>query len=129
VSTTIATATTGSPGRTCATTAASGPTATCGASLEAANAAGVRTGGLKPIAVHPVLQKVEQALELILAGDLDKASGPLASGIKVTEAFLNALRAVERKVEPALGEEWRARAEAIRDDLVAAAGSTVPPAP
>ncbi len=99
------------------------------ASLEAANAAGVRTGGLKPIAVHPILQKVEQALELILAGDLDKASGPLASGVKVAEAFLNALRAVERKVEPALGEEWRARAEAIRDDLVAAAESTVPPAP
>jgi hypothetical protein len=99
------------------------------ASLEEANAAGVPTGGLKPIAAHPVLQKVEQALALILEGDLDKASGPLTSGVKVTEAFLHALGAVERKVDPELAAEWRARADAIRADLGFAAASTVPSAP
>jgi nicotinamide mononucleotide (NMN) deamidase PncC len=47
----------------------------------------------------------------------------------VTEAFLHALGAVERKVAPELATEWRKRAEAIRDDLGIAAASAVPSAP
>ena len=80
------------------------------AAIEAANAAGVPTGGLRPIAVHPVLQKVEQALALVLSGDLEKASGPLTSGEKVAEAFLHALGAVERKAPVELTADWRGRA-------------------
>ena len=99
------------------------------AAIEAANAAGVPTGGLHPIAVHPVLQKVEQALALVLSGDLEKASGPLTSGVKVIEAFLHALDAAERKAPAELAADWRSRAEAIRVDLGRAAASTVPSAP
>jgi hypothetical protein len=99
------------------------------AAIEAANAGGVRTGGLQPIAVHPVLQKVDQALALVLSGDLGKASGPLSSGVKVVEAFLHALDAVEAKVPAELAGDWRSRAEAMRTDLEVAAASMVPSAP
>ncbi len=99
------------------------------ATIEAAHAAGIATGGLHPIALHPVLQKVDQALALVLSGDLEKASGPLTSGVKVTEAFLHALDAVERKAPTEMAADWRSRAEAIRLDLQAAAASLVPSAP
>jgi hypothetical protein len=99
------------------------------ASIEAANAAGLQTGGLRPIAVHPLAQKVDEALVLVLEGNLDKASGTLRSAGQAAEAFLHALKAVERKTAPQLAAEWRQRAEAIRTDLEVASASTVPPAP
>jgi hypothetical protein len=91
------------------------------AAIEAAEAQGVKAGGALPIALHPLLGKVEQALALVLAGNLDKASGPLTSATHIVDAFQHALSGQASKLPAALVADWRSRADAIGADLLTAA--------
>jgi hypothetical protein len=102
------------------------------AEIETVNALGIKTGGLLPIALHPVNGKVEQALELILSGRMAGASNTLKSSIKVMEAFVHALDGFNgkgNKIPADLDADWHARAAAIIADLQVAASSEVASAP
>jgi hypothetical protein len=98
------------------------------AEIEAANEAGIQTGGLLPIAMKPALKKADQALQNILDGKLSGASNALSSNIKVMQAFVHALdgfNGKETKIPAELDADWHARAAAIIEDLQAAEGSEV----
>jgi hypothetical protein len=92
--------------------------------IETANAQGIRTGGLLPIAKHPIQGKIERALELILSGNMAGASNVLESSIKLMEAFVHALDGYNgkgNKIPADQDADWHARAAAIIADLQVAA--------
>jgi len=92
--------------------------------IETANAQGIKTGGLLPIAMHPIQAKIDQALELILSGKTAKASNALESSVKVMEAFVHALDGYNgkgNKIPADQDADWHARAAAIIADLQVAA--------
>lgn len=95
------------------------------AEIEAANAGGVRTGGLLPISMYPAQKANDRALASILAGDLDQASNGLRAEIHLLEAFLRALDGAASRLPADLVADWRARGEAILGDLALAAASDV----
>jgi hypothetical protein len=97
--------------------------------IEAANERGVRTCGLLPITIHPIRQKNDRALELILNGRLKQASRALAAGANITEgAFLHALAGC-KKIPADLKADWQRRGEAILSDFILASESMVTSAP
>ena len=92
--------------------------------IETANAQGIKTGGLLPIAMHPIQAKIDQALELILSGKVARASNALESSVKVMEAFVHALDGYNgkgNKIPADQDADWHARAAAIIADLQVAA--------
>ena len=93
--------------------------------IEKANAQGIKTGGLLPIAMYPGKKKIDQALELILDGQPAQASNALSSNVHIMEAFIHALDGFSKKLPVSLVDDWRARALAIIEDLQAAAASGV----
>jgi hypothetical protein len=98
--------------------------------IESANAIGISTGGLLPIAMHPAELLNQRALDSILAGNPSGATRAHEANIHIMrEAFLRALSGAESKLPPDLASGWRARGEAIVEDLTTAAVSDVPSAP
>ncbi len=98
------------------------------AEIEAANEAGIKTGGLLPLSTKPALEKADKALQSILAGKLSGASNALSSNIKIMEAFVHALDGFNgkgTKFPMELDADWRARAAAIIEDLQVAEASEV----
>jgi hypothetical protein len=92
--------------------------------IETANAQGIKTGGLLPIAKQPIQAKIERALELILSGKTAAASNVLESSVKVMEAFVHALDGYNgkgTKIPAEQDADWHARAAAIIADLQVAA--------
>jgi hypothetical protein len=92
--------------------------------IETANAQGIKTGGLLPIAMHPIQAKIERALELILSGKTAAASNVLDSSVKLIEAFVHALDGYNgkgNKIPADQDADWHARAAAIITDLQVAA--------
>lgn len=96
------------------------------ATLTAAEAAGVKLGGLKPITVHPIRQMNESALAAILAGNFAKASNNHATSIQLVQAFVKALDGGGKTLPPALFADLHKRAAAMLKDLAMAEASTVP---
>jgi hypothetical protein len=102
------------------------------AEIEDANAQGIKTGGLLPIAMKPAQKKADQALELILAGKFPQASNALSSNIRIMEAFLHALDGFNgkgTKIPAEMDSDWRMRANAIIQDMGFAEASSEPSAP
>lgn len=100
--------------------------------IENANVQGINTGGLLPIASHPALQMIDEALDLILSGDMNKASNTLSSNIRIMEAFVRALDGFNgkgNKIPADMDLDWHARARAIIEDLQLAAASDIASAP
>jgi len=96
--------------------------------IKNANAQGINTGGLLPIALHPALQKANQALELILSSRINNASNALSSNVKIMEAFIRALDGFNGKgdkIPASIDSDWRERANAVIQDLEIAAANTV----
>jgi hypothetical protein len=94
--------------------------------LEAANARGTETGGLLPIAAHPVLSKCQRALDQVLAGAPASSRKTLESAVKVTEAFVHALEGFDgkgSKLPADLDVDLRRRAVAILKDLALVTGT------
>ena len=92
--------------------------------IETANAEGIKTGGLLPIAVRPAQAKIERALELILSGKTAAASNVLESSVKIMEAFVHALDGYNgkgNKIPADQDADWHARVAAIIADLQVAA--------
>ena len=90
--------------------------------IQAANAAGVKTGGALPIITNDVQRAHDRALASILSGNLGGASRTLAAEIQSMAAFLKTIGA---GLPAALAGDWTARANAIVRDLTAAQASTV----
>ena len=95
------------------------------ATLTAAEAAGVKLGGLKPIAVHPIQKMNNGALEAILAGNFAKASNNHATSIQLVQAFVKALDGGGKDLPPALFADLHKRAAAMLVDLAMAEQSQV----
>jgi hypothetical protein len=97
--------------------------------IEAANAQGMQTCGLHPISVYPIQLQKDRALDLILAGKLDRASNVLSAGVRIVEnAFLRALEGCNQ-VPADLKADWQQRGEAILNDFILASESMVTSAP
>lgn len=97
--------------------------------LTEAEAAGVKLGGLKPIAVHPIRQTNNSALEAVLAGDFTRASNNHSRNINLVSAFVHALDGGGKGLPADLFADLHARAAAMLADLAAAQASTVTSAP
>ena len=93
--------------------------------IERANTAGINTGGLLSVLVHPLESTQRRALDTILAGDVGGASRMQQTMIRVMEGFM---RQLSSKSLPAdLKTDWTVRGTAIVNDLtLAAATATVP---
>jgi hypothetical protein len=91
-----------------------------------ANAEGVATAGLHPIATHPMQMAQARALERIAAGDVRGAVGALRGCSRATAAFLYALAGSGGggKLPEPWFADWNRRAEAIVADLALAAGDS-----
>jgi len=101
------------------------------AEIEAANAQGIKTGGLLPISLNPAKKKIDQALELIINDKLNHASNALSSNVHIMEAFIHALDGFNGKgdkIPEPLSTDWRNRALAIIEDLKTAEACDVPSA-
>jgi hypothetical protein len=99
------------------------------ATLTAAEASGLKLGGLRPIAVHPIRMMNGNALEAVLAGNFAKASNHHATSIQLVQAFVKALDGGGKGLPPALFADLHKRAAAMLADLAAAEASTVTSAP
>lgn len=93
--------------------------------IEAANGAGIGTGGLLPIALHPAALTNDRALGRVLAGNLDAATRAHSSNIRIMEGFLHALDGIAKRLPPELVGDWRAQGQAIVSDLETAAANTI----
>ena len=95
------------------------------ATLMAAENAGMKLGGTKPMAVHPIRMMNANALEAILAGNFAKASNNHATSIHLVEAFVKALDGGGKGLPAALFADLHKRAAAMLKDLAMAEASTV----
>jgi hypothetical protein len=95
------------------------------AAIQRANAAGVSTGGLAPINIHPVTMMNDDALAAILAGDQGTASKKLATEINL----MSAIQKTAGKAAAPYGADFTARSTAILNDMARAQASTVTSAP
>jgi hypothetical protein len=98
------------------------------ATLVAAEASGVKLGGLKPVVIHPIQMMNDNALEAILIGNFSKASGNHATNLNLMAAFVKML-GDGKSLPPALYTDLKNRSAAIIADLTAAQLSTVVSAP
>jgi len=98
--------------------------------IEQANADGIRTAGLHPIATHPVQQANQRALDQILAGNPSGGAKGLETCIHTTEAFIRALDGSggNGKIPEPYFSDFRRRAEAIVADLNSAVAGGPQPA-
>jgi hypothetical protein len=85
--------------------------------IERAIAAGIPTGGLEPVLLHPVETTNGRALDAILAGDGGDAAKKHETMIQIMGGFLKQLESRARSLPPALAADWTARANAIVADL------------
>ena len=99
------------------------------ATLVAADNAGVKLGGLKPIVMKPITQMNDSALTAVLAGNFAKASNNHATSIQLVQAFVKALEGGGKSLPPALFTDLQNRAAAMIADMTAAEASTVTSAP
>jgi hypothetical protein len=99
------------------------------ATLVAEEAKGVKLGGVKPIAVHPIKMMNDNALAAILEGNFAKASNNHATSIQLVQAFVKALDGGGKTLPPALFADLHKRAAAMLADLALAQASTVTSAP
>lgn len=95
------------------------------ATLTAAETAGIKLGGLKPMTIHPILMMNNNALEAILAGNPAKASTNHATSIQLVQAFVKALDGGGKDLPPALFADLHKRAAAMLADMAAAEQSNV----
>lgn len=95
------------------------------ATLTAAEAAGTKLGGLKPIAVHPIRMMNANALESILAGNFAKATNNHSTSIQLVEAFVKALDGGGKGLPADLFSDLHKRAAAMLADLAKARDSNV----
>lgn len=91
--------------------------------IENARAQGVRTGGTLPIAQRAVKSTNDRALQNILAGNLAGASRNHAANIRIMQGFLRALDGA--RPPASFADDWRARANAIINDMTLAQASNV----
>jgi hypothetical protein len=95
------------------------------ATLTAAEAAGLKTGGLKPISIHPIRMMNATALESILAGNFAKATNNHSTSIQLVEAFVKALDGGGKGLPAELFNDLHKRAAAMLADLAKARDSNV----
>ncbi len=95
------------------------------AGLEQARDAGLQTGGLLPIQMHPARRMNQRALSSIAAGDLEGALRAHETTGRVVSGFLRALEGTlgkGSKVPGDLVQDWRVRAQAILLDVARVVG-------
>jgi hypothetical protein len=95
------------------------------ATLTAAETAGQKLGGLKPIAVHPIRMMNANALESILAGNFAKATNNLSTSIQLVEAYQKVLESASKSLPATLANDLRSRCTAMLADLAKARDSNV----
>jgi hypothetical protein len=95
------------------------------AEIEAANAAGIATAGLHPIATHPILLAHGRAMERLLEGNVSGAVRAHKIAIRVTNAFIYALEGSggSGKLPEPYFSDWKLRAERLIGDLQLAVAS------
>jgi hypothetical protein len=91
--------------------------------LERANTAGIATGGLLAVLIHPVEATHLKALAAVVAGDAGGASKMQETMIKVMEGFMRQLASRSQSVPANLATDWTARGTAILSDLAIAAAA------
>ena len=90
------------------------------ATLNAAENAGVKLGGLKPIAVHPIRMMNANALESILAGNFAKATNNLSTSIQLVEAYARVVESSAKALPADLYSDLQKRCAAMLADLAKA---------
>jgi hypothetical protein len=96
------------------------------ATLDQAEADGISTKGLKPIAVQAVQRKNIQALDSIMSNNLSSATKSHAASIKIMLGFTRALAGSGKNLPAALFADLNARAEAIIADMTKAEANPIP---